>query len=119
MTAHNSAGSSIAEYPFSTLTSQGHHIPPPISGTIDRREKSATGIYSHGGGSSVASNPNAIATVIKVVSTIFLSACLIVAAFYFAIFYRKWKRKCDLDAISHRHDGSRNGSMPFIDHFQR
>ena len=119
VTAHNSAGSSVAEYPFATLTSQGHHIPPPISGTIDRQEKSATGIYSHGGGSSGSSNPNPIATVIKVVSTVFLSACLIVAAFYFAIFYRKWKLKRDLNGIGLGHDGSRNGSMHFVDHFTR
>jgi hypothetical protein len=118
VTAHNSAGSSIAEYPFATLTSQGHHIPPPISGTIDRREKYAIGINSHEESGS-SNNPNPIATVIKVVSTVFLSACLIVSAFYFAIFYRKWKLKRDLDGLSNGHDGSRSGSMQFVDHFAR
>ena len=119
MTAHNSAGSSIAEYPFATLTSQGHHIPPPISGTIDRREKYAIGNHPQQDGSNHSSNPNPIATVIKVVSTVFLSACLIVAAFYFAIFYRKWKLKRDLDGLSNGNSGSRSGSMHFVDHFTR
>ena len=119
VTAHNTAGSSIAEYPFATLTSQGHHIPPPISGTIDRREKYAIGINSHNDGSPSMTNPNPIATVVKVVSTVFLSACLIVGAFYFAIFYRKWKLKRDLDGLSNTNGGSRSGSMQFVNHFTR
>ena len=119
MTAHNSAGSSIAEYPFATLTSQGHHIPPPISGTIDRREKYAIGINPNNQGSSPSSNPNPVGTVIKVVSTVFLSACFIVSAFYFAIFYRRWKLKRDLDGLSNGRDSSRSGSMQFVDHFTR
>ena len=78
-------------------------------------------MYPHGGAgsSSSSSESHPIATVIKVVATVFLSACLIVAAFYFAIFYRKWKLKRDLDGIGGSHDGSRNGGMHFYDHFTR
>ena len=67
--------SSVAEYPFATLTSLGATIPPPIQTS---REKSSS---------------SAILMSVKILSTIFLSACLIIAAFYVALFVRKWRKK--------------------------
>ena len=57
--------SSVAEYPFATLTSLGATLPPPPVSTA--RETSL-------------SYPIVVA--VKVLTTVFFSACLIVAAFY-------------------------------------
>lgn len=72
---HFSRRSSVAEYPFSTLTSLGATLPPPVHNSRER------------------SSSSAIVMSIKILSTIFLAACFIVAIFYFAMFVRKWNRK--------------------------
>ena len=98
VTAHNSAGSSIAEYPFATLTAIGGTIPPPVS---TARETSL-------------SYPLLVA--VKVLTTVFFSACLIVAAFYLSHLLRKWKLKRDHGLHYHSHHvffGNGNGSPMF------
>ena len=92
----------MAEYPFATLTSQGSTIPPPIS---TARETSL-------------SYPIVVA--VKVLTTVFFSACLIVAAFYLSHLLRKWKLKRDHHYHMSHHAiffGSRNGgsSSPMFD----
>ena len=74
----------MAEYPFATLTSYGATIPPP-RGT--HGERSADGSVSSSG------DDNSFVTALKVTSILFLSAALIVTAFYVAIFARRWKKK--------------------------
>ena len=67
----------MAEYPFATLTAFGGTIPPPIS---TARETNF---------------PHSIFVAVKVLTTVFFSACLIVAAFYLSHLVRKWKLKRD------------------------
>lgn len=99
VTAHNSAGSSVAEYPFATLTSFGATIPPPIS-TTARGSNNSYPFY----------------IAIKVLATVFLSACLIVASFYVATFARKWKRKRDLELdCGHNHHMFLGSSSPVFE----
>ncbi len=85
VTAHNSAGYSVAEYPFATLTSNGGTIPPPVS---TARETS----FSY---------PLIVA--VKVLTTVFFSACLIVAAFYVSHILCKWRLKRDHSGYHHDH----------------
>lgn len=94
ITAHNAAGSSVAEYPFATLTSFGATIPPPVS---TARETSL-------------SYPIFVA--VKVLTTLFFTACLIVAAFYLTHLVRKWKVKRNHSYHSHHvfFGGSRGSS---------
>ena len=95
VTAHNTAGSSIAEYPFSTLTVFGGTV-PPVKGST--REKST---FSNDESStttvSKTSSTSNVLHAVKIVSILFLSSSILVAAFYAAVFARKWKKKRDLD----------------------
>ena len=81
--------SSVAEYPFATLTSYGATIPPP-RGTHGERS-------ADGGASSPSGDENSLVTAVKVTSILFLSAALIVTTFYVAIFARRWKKKRGLN----------------------
>ena len=81
------ARSSVAEYPFATLTTHGATIPPP-RGT--HGERSADGGGTAG---SSAGDGDDFVMAVKVVSILFLSVALVVTAFYVAIFVRRWKKK--------------------------
>ena len=58
---------------------QGLELPRLIGGTT-ARDSAGSGSHTFG-------------IAIKVISTVFLSVCLIVASFYVALFFRKWKQK--------------------------
>ena len=91
VTAHNTAGSSVAEYPFSTLTPRGATVPPP-NGT--KREKSTSDSNSESSSdNSSSTSTSTFFYAFKIVSILFLSCSILVAAFYVAVFARKWKRK--------------------------
>ena len=94
----------MAEYPFATLTSLGSTISPPVS---TARETSL-------------SYPIVVA--VKVLTTVFFSACLIVAAFYLSHLLRKWKLKRDHHYHGHHvffgggpGSGGGSGSSPMFD----
>jgi hypothetical protein len=94
----------VAEYPFATLTSLGSTISPPVS---TARETSL-------------SYPIVVA--VKVLTTVFFSACLIVAAFYLSHLLRKWKLKRDHHYHGHHvffgggpGSGGGSGSSPMFD----
>jgi hypothetical protein len=100
----NFFSSSVAEYPFATLTSLGSTISPPVS---TARETSL-------------SYPIVVA--VKVLTTVFFSACLIVAAFYLSHLLRKWKLKRDHHYHGHHvffgggpGSGGGSGSSPMFD----
>ena len=81
----------MAEYPFSTLTLQGLELPRLRGGDFGGGEG--------GGGDSLSAHTIGIA--IKVILTVLLSVAFIVASFYLALFFRRWKHKRDVDGFSH------------------
>ena len=90
VTAHNTAGSSVAEYPFSTLTLQGLELP-----------RLRAGDFGGEGGGGDPLSAHTIGIAIKVILTVLLSVAFIVASFYLALFFRRWKHKRDVDGFSH------------------
>ena len=96
MTAHNTAGSSVAEYPFATLTLQGATVQPPPKGSSREKSTSKTTTTT-----AKTTTTSTFFYAFKIIAVLFLSCSILVASFYIAVFTRKWKRKrADFNDIS-------------------
>ena len=74
----------MAEYPFATLTLQGLELPRLVSEDGSPYDR---------GGPSLGSSSHTLGIALKVIITVLLSVAFIVASFYVALFFRKWKQK--------------------------
>ncbi|CAB4064370.1 unnamed protein product [Lepeophtheirus salmonis] len=78
ITAHNSAGSSVTEFAFSTLSSLGSELPPPIKDSREHR----TSVWSW---------------IIRIVTFFVIIGGIIMATAYGSIVLRKLRNKTDED----------------------
>jgi len=85
VSAHNSAGSSVAEYPFATLTARGATLPPPRSNT---REDSLRPSIGRGG-----NDDGRPGTGFKVFLILLTAAATAAGAFYAVVSARRWKKR--------------------------